>query len=210
MYNLHLSPEQLAIRNTVRGFVTREVKPVVLKADRLDACDRRLPMGLLDQASQLGLRTLALPEDLGGAGADHLTCCIVTEELAAGDADIAATLAETSRLGHLLFDQAMSSAQRERWLPLFLDNDRYHLAFAHHEADSRLGVNYHRPAAAEHGIKTTAMKAANGDWIVNGVKDCVANAPIARLIVVACKVSGRQDVIILIVPADAPGLAARA
>ena len=92
MYNLHLSAEQLEIRETVRDFVTRRIKPVVLKADRLDAADRRLPMALLDEASQLGLRSLALAEDQGGAGADQLTCCIVTEELAAGDADIAATL----------------------------------------------------------------------------------------------------------------------
>ena len=170
MYNLHLSAEQLEIRDTVRGFVTREVKPVVLKADRLDACDRRLPMALIEKASQLGLRTLALSEQRGGAGADNLTCCIVTEELAAGDADIAATLAETARLGHILFDRAMSDAQRERLLPPFLDNDRCQLAFAQHEpdTDTRLGVNYHRPATGGNDIKTTAVKSENGDWIVNG------------------------------------------
>ena len=33
------------------------------------------------------MRTLLLSEDLGGAGADTLTCCIVTEELAVGDPD---------------------------------------------------------------------------------------------------------------------------
>ena len=37
MYSLHLSAEQLEIRDTVRDFVTQEVKPVVLTADRLDA-----------------------------------------------------------------------------------------------------------------------------------------------------------------------------
>ena len=36
MYSLQLSPEQLEIRDTVRDFVTREIKPVALKADRLD------------------------------------------------------------------------------------------------------------------------------------------------------------------------------
>jgi alkylation response protein AidB-like acyl-CoA dehydrogenase len=66
MYNLHLSPEQLEIRDTVRDFVMREIKPVALKAERLDVCDRRLPMGLLDQASQMGLRSLALSEERGG------------------------------------------------------------------------------------------------------------------------------------------------
>src|SRR5262245_39135737 len=129
MYDLHLSAEQLVIRDTVRDFVTREIKPVVLKAERLDVCDRRLPMQLLDQASQMGLRTLALSEDHGGAGADHLTCCILTEELAAGDADIAALLSTTSWLGHLLFDQVMNDAQRERLLLKFVGDDRFHLDF---------------------------------------------------------------------------------
>src|SRR5262245_63960048 len=121
MYNLHLSAEQIEFRDTVRGFVEDEVKPVTLKADRLDLGDRTLPRAVLDQASQMGLRTLALPEELGGVGADNLTCCIVTEELAAGDADLAAVVAETAMLGKLLFS-AMSPAQREHH-KAFLDDD---------------------------------------------------------------------------------------
>ena len=211
MYNLHLSAEQLEIRDTVRDFVTREIKPVALKSERLDIADRSLPMGLLDQASQMGLRTLALSEDRGGAGSDSLTCCIVTEELAAGDADIAAVLLTTSWLGHLLFDRTMSDAQRERFLPKFASDDRFHLAFAGHEAetDTRLGVNYHRPASANTGVKTTAVKAASGEWVVNGIKGFVANAPIAALFAVLVKVPGQPGAKVLLMPADAPGLSVR-
>ena len=68
MYSLQLSSEQLEIRDTVRDFVTREVKPVALKADRLDVRDRSLLMAQIDAGSQLGLRTLALSEERGGAG----------------------------------------------------------------------------------------------------------------------------------------------
>src|SRR3982074_3917671 len=84
MYSLHLSPEQRDIRETVRDFVAHQVKPAALKSGRLEARERPLLIDLLDQASQLGLRTLALSEDAGGAGADTLTSCIVTEELALG------------------------------------------------------------------------------------------------------------------------------
>src|SRR5262249_3233952 len=127
MYNLHLSPEQLEIRDTVRDFGTQKIKPVVLKSDRLDAGDRRVPMDLLDQASQMGLRSLALTESAGGAGADHLTCCLVAEELAACDADFAAILVETSWLAHVLFHRAMTPEQCDRFLPKFLADDRCHL-----------------------------------------------------------------------------------
>ena len=78
---------------------------------------------MLDKASQLGLRTLALSEEAGGAGADTLTCCIVTEELAVGDPDVAAVLAQTSMLAHVLFDRLMTPEQRERFLPPFLADD---------------------------------------------------------------------------------------
>src|SRR5476651_2160608 len=211
MYNLHLSPEQLEIRDTVRDFVTREIKPIALKAERLDVCDRSLLTDLLDQASQMGLRSLALSEERGGAGADALTSCIVTEELSAGDADIAAVLSESSRLAHLLFDRAMSDAQRDALLPKFLNGDRYHLAFAGHEGgtDTRLGVNYHRPASAAAAVKTSAVK-SGGDWIVNGVKDCVANAPVAELFAVLVNIPGRAGAGVLLVPADTPGVSVRA
>ena len=120
MYNLQLSPEQLEIRDTVRDFVARDVKPLALRPERLEARTRPLLIDVLDKASQLGLRTLALSEDAGGAGADTLTCCIVIEELALGDPDVAAVLAQTSMLAHVLFDRLMTREQRARFLPPFL------------------------------------------------------------------------------------------
>src|SRR5262245_29333638 len=129
MYDLHLTAEQLEFRDTVRGFVNDEVKPVTLNANRLDLGDRTLPTDLLRKASQMGLRTLALAEDWGGVGADGLTACIVAEELAAGDADVAAVLTETSALARRLFS-AMTEAQRDRFGAAFLEDDDYHLALA--------------------------------------------------------------------------------
>jgi alkylation response protein AidB-like acyl-CoA dehydrogenase len=210
MYDLHLSAEQLEIRDTVRDFVNTVVKPVTLKPARLEARDRILPPDLLDQTSQMGLRTLALSEDHGGAGADALTACIVAEELAAGDVDLAAVLTETSMLAHILFDQMMSAAQRERFLDAFVSDDRYHLAYAHHEPDggALLGIHYHRPAA-EPPLKTTAVRAQNGDWIVNGAKLCVANAPLAKLFAVLVRADAQHGGGAILVPRDAAGVSVR-
>jgi alkylation response protein AidB-like acyl-CoA dehydrogenase len=159
----------------------------------------------------MGLRTLALSEDRGGAGADHLTSCIVAEELATGDADVAAALSTTSWLGHLLFDHVMNDAQRERFLLKFVNDGDFHLAFANHETqtDTRLGVNYHRPAPPDVALETVAAKAASGEWIINGAKDYVANAPIAALFAVTVKIPGQPVPKVLLVPADAPGLIVR-
>jgi butyryl-CoA dehydrogenase len=203
MFNLHLSSEQLEFRDTVRDFVEAEVKPVTLNSNRLDLGDRGLPLDVLRKASQIGLRTLALPEDLGGVGADALTACIVTEELAVGDSDIASVLAETSSLGLRLFS-AMTEAQRDRFGAAFLEDDDYHLALACREPgdDSALGINYHRPAP---GLCLATAAARDGNhWIINGAKDAVANAPIAKLIAVEAQTD--KGVALILVPRETQGL----
>jgi alkylation response protein AidB-like acyl-CoA dehydrogenase len=206
MYNLRLSAEQLAIRDTVREFVSREVKPPALEPARLEAREQPLLVEALEAASQLGLRTLALSEALGGAGADALTCCIATEELAIGDADVAAVLAQTSMLAHELFDRAMTPAQRERLVPAFLADHRYQLAYAEHEPDrnAELGINYHRAAPIAPAFRTMATRSGNV-FVVNGFKDCVANAPVAKLFAVAVSIE-RDATGTLLVPHDAEGL----
>ena len=209
MYNLHLSPEQLEIRDTVRDFGTQKVKPVVLKSDRLDMRDRTLPMHLLDLASQMGLRSLALSDAAGGAAADNLTACLVAEELAACDADFAAVLSETGRLAHVLFDRAMTAEQCDKFLPKFLADDRFHLAVAGNGGGPRLGINYHRQAS-EAVVPTLTATKVGGDFVVNGVADPVANAPIAKLFAVVVALSGTHDTGALLVPADAAGLAVKA
>jgi alkylation response protein AidB-like acyl-CoA dehydrogenase len=206
MYSLHLSPEQLQIRDTVRDFVAQEIRPLALAPQRLEASARPILVEALDKASQIGLRTLALSEEAGGAGADNLTCCIVTEELAAGDPDLAAVLAQTSTLAHVLFDGLMAQEQRSRFLPAFLADHRHHLALAEHEPhrDTALGINYHRPQPNEAPFATVAVRSGDA-WIINGRKDRVIGASQATLFIVRASL-GENGAGTLLVPRDTLGL----
>ena len=172
----------------MRDFVNDEIKPVTLKAERLDAGDRSLPIDVLRKASQMGLRTLALPEELGGVGADALTCCIVTEELAAGDADVAAVLAETSALGRLLF--AGDDAGAARALPAgFLEDDDLSPGAgraASRTTTARSASTTTARSPAMRLVATTATRERRR-LVINGAKDCVANAPLAKLIAVEAR-----------------------
>src|SRR5215510_9616213 len=124
MYDLSLTAEQLEFRDTLRDFVEGEVKPAAIHPDRLQPFDKPLLTDALGKAAQLGIRTLALSEEAGGAGADTLTSCIVMEEIAAGDVDIAVVLAQTSTLGHILFDRLATPGQRTAFLSKFVGDDR--------------------------------------------------------------------------------------
>jgi alkylation response protein AidB-like acyl-CoA dehydrogenase len=208
MYSLYLTAEQLEFRDTVRDFVEREIKPAALHPDRLQPFEKPLLADLLEKASQMGLRTLALSEEAGGAGADTLTACIVLEELAAGDVDIAAALGQTALLGRELFAAEMTATARERFLPQFVEDDNCHLALAG-ARNAAVGWCYHRPLSAEAGAELTAVK-QDGDWVINGTVSYVANAPIAKLFAVQArtdaKKAGMQGVSTVLVPRDTAGL----
>ena len=206
MYDLHLTSEQLEFRDTVRDFVESEIKPTALHPDRLQPFEKPLMTALLDKAAQMGLRTLALSEDAGGAGADGLTCCIVMEELGAGDVDLAAVLGQTSALAHILFDRLMTPEQKKRFLAKFVEDDRYHLAFAGREPGAGAGWCYHRPMAAEVTPDPVAVKQGS-EWVINGTLPFVANALVAKLFAVQAKTG--KGYTTLLVPREAPGLTVR-
>src|ERR1019366_1377176 len=67
----------------------------------------------------------------------------------------------------------------------------------------------HRPASAAAAVKTRAVK-SGGDWIVNGVKDRLANAAVAGLCAVLVNIPGRAAASVLLVPANAPDMNVRA
>ncbi len=57
MYSLHLTPEQIEIRDMVRDFAAKEIKPQAEKPRRMEAADRSPLQGVLAQAAELGLKT---------------------------------------------------------------------------------------------------------------------------------------------------------
>jgi alkylation response protein AidB-like acyl-CoA dehydrogenase len=202
-----LTQEQLEFRDTVRDFVAHEVKPVALAPARLEDRLRPLPLDLIDKAARIGLRTLALSEEWGGAGAGNLTSCLVMEELGAGDVDVAMPLAHTSMLAAMLFERALSKEQHARFLPQFMDDDRYHLAFAAAEADADARWKYHRSVDTPAHSGLTATQRGR-DWVLNGATGFVANASIAKLIAVEAQTANAARTTFLLT-LDSEGLTVR-
>jgi alkylation response protein AidB-like acyl-CoA dehydrogenase len=210
LFNLHLTPEQLEFRDTVRDFVENEVKAVAIHPDRLQPFEKPLLGELLEDISRMGLRTLSLSEAAGGAGADALTTCIVLEELAAGDVDLATVVGVTAHLARALFDEAMTPERRNRFLPRFLDDRGYHLALAAHDYGGDRLWNYHRAYDDGTSPEPVATKLSNGDWVIDGELAFVPNAPVAKLLIVQVrtdpKKTGSNGLSTLLVPRDTPGL----
>lgn len=208
MYDLQLTAEQIEFRDAVRDFVTREVQPVAIDPKRLEPFEKPLMMDFLDQLSQMGLRGLALPEAAGGAGADLLTCCVLLEEIAAGDVDLAVVLGETALLARAVHD-AMNDSQRKRWWPKFDAGERFHLALIARDDDAELGWSYHHAVPADADVIGAPEVVAERDgkgWTINGLAPFVSNAPVAGLFIVQAKIADGPGTVTLLVGRDAKGL----
>lgn len=74
-----LSAEEALIQKTVRDFAARELAPLVADAERAGRFprDRVLP-----RMAELGLLSIGVPAELGGAGGTTRMLCIVAEEIA--------------------------------------------------------------------------------------------------------------------------------
>ncbi len=212
MFDLTLTPEQLEMRDTLRDFAQREMKAAAIHPDRLQPFEKPVMTNLLQGATQLGIRTLALSEDAGGAGADNLTTCIVLEELAAGEVDVATILGTTAALGRTLFDTLMSAEQKAKYVKAFVDDDNYHLAFAGTTAEAGIGWTYHRDAYDEDLTVPTAVKQGNqsNDWVINGRVEAVSNAPLAKMFAVQVRTGagskGMKGLSTFLIPRDTAGL----
>ena len=203
MFNMQLTPEQFEFRDMLKNFVSNEIKPKSIKSDRLQPFDKPLMENLVARLSELGLRSLNLSEEAGGVGADLLTSCIILEELAIGDVDIAITLGQTALLSRLLFDKWMTKEQRDVYISDFLDNHSFHLAYAGNDPDASLGWNYHDEIQGESTHNPIVVKQGN-NWILNGSVTSVTNAPIASLFIVPTLFENK--IISLVVPKNSPGL----
>ncbi|MBI2881222.1 MAG: acyl-CoA dehydrogenase family protein, partial [Candidatus Tectomicrobia bacterium] len=178
MVDFRLSENQLALQRMVREFVNKEVKPVAGERDRIQDPHKRFPWDIVEKGSRLGLRTLALPEEMGGGGADILTLAILGEELAVGDLGVAVIFDQTWKFSYM-FSDLMSDEQRSRWLPKFLNDHRCLLATGASEpnhASDNLGVVL-GPGV---GLQLSARKEGER-WVLNGMKHFISSGGVASI-----------------------------
>jgi alkylation response protein AidB-like acyl-CoA dehydrogenase len=209
MFDLTLTPEQIEMRDTLHDFAQQEMKAAAIHPDRLQPFEKPVMSDLLAKAAQLGIRTLSLSEASGGSGSDTLTTCMLIEELAVGEVDVATILGTTAVLGHTLFDRLMSEAQKAKYVSAFAGDDEYHLAFAGVTRETHLGWNYYEDAYEDDVSVPTAEKKGN-DWVLNGRIEAVSNAPLAKLFAVQVRTDpqskGLEGLSTFLIARDHPGL----
>jgi len=166
--NFGLSEEQEMIVKTVRDFVETEIYPHENEVERTGIVPPGLGEDIKRKCVELGFYACGFPEEIGGAGLDHLTFTLVERELGRGSMALTVFFGRPS--GILM---ACEGEQRERYLLPAVRGERVDaLAITEPDAGSDM-----------RGMKCAARQDGN-DFILNGTKHFISHADVADFVIV--------------------------
>ncbi len=192
--NFDLTPEQQMIRQAVREFAEKEIAPRARHVDETG----EFPAATFRKMGELGLMGIAVPEQYGGAGADYLSAAIAIEEVARACGSTALAYAAHMGLGSAPI--AMFGTEEQKWKFLTpAAAGKYIAAFALTEPH----------AGSDAGATRTTARLDGGEWVLNGAKMWITNAPVAGHIIVTAVTDpdkGKNGISAIIVPGGTPGM----
>ena len=201
-----LSNEQRSWQMAARKFADEEIRPISLQRDEIPTAAETWDWDIIKKGSKLGFRTLAVPKEWGGHGADFVSQALVMAELAKADSAISKAFSQNWKWSHLI-SASCTEDQKRRFLPDFIADDTFVLGKGITEpgagSDNRLP-----PDDPKAGLKLKAER--HGDeWILNGEKAFIANAPVGKLFFIDARTDSsvplKQGTTMFLVPRDTPG-----
>jgi len=189
-----LAPEHEMIRQSVREFAEKEIRPVASHVDRTG----EFPKATVAKMAGLGLLGMAIPQEYEGAGLDTMALAVAIEEVARVCGSHALIMAAHNSLCTGTIWLAGNEDQRRRYIP-DLASGRKMGAWALTEPTSG------SDAAA---MRTTATRTKDG-WVLNGTKTFCTNAPVAGTFVIHAITEpskGNRGISAFIIERGNPGL----
>lgn len=190
---IELTEEQKLLQETVRRFAEEVVRP---RAKEIDESGE-FPRSFFDQAAELGLAGVSVPEEHGGAGMDAVSYCLVIEEISRVCATSGVILSVNNSLVCDPLLKFGTDEQKKEFLePL--------------ASGKKLGCfALTEPGAGSDpsGIRTTARRDGD-DYVLNGNKIFITNGTDADVALVFASVDlakKHKGITCFIVPADTSG-----
>lgn len=187
-----LDDEQREIQDLVRKFARNEIAP---HADAWDE-EHYFPRELVSPLAEMGITSLVIPDEYGGANLSRLTGALIYEAVAQSDMATAVWLSVHNMVAGLI-NHFGSEEQRRRWLPNMATGKSlgaFSLSEAHAGSDAA-------------NLRATARR--DGDsWVLNGTKFWVTSAGQADLYAVTLRTdpeSRGHGASTFIVERDTPG-----
>ncbi len=167
-----LNEEERMIRDSVRQFCADKLEPRVRSAFQ----DERFDREIMDEAGDLGLLGIMIPEEYGGAGLDYVAYGLIAREIERVDSGYRSAISvQNSLVAHPIYAYGTED-QRKKYLPK-LASGKFVGCFGLTEPD----------AGSDPGSMRTRAKRVDGGFKLNGTKMWITNSPIADIAVVWAK-----------------------
>src|SRR5690606_23582130 len=154
--SLYFSDQHLAVRDLVRSFAREEVAPVAARHD----AESSFPWANVAKMAELGLLGVPWSEELGGGGLDLMSYTLTIHEMARVDASHAITISAHTTLGTSPIIHFGTAEQQRKYVPLL----------AQGKVLGGFGLTETSAGSDAGGTKTTAVKNAAGNYVLNGSK----------------------------------------
>ncbi len=191
-----LNEKHQELREWVRAFAEKEIKPVARELDEKSGFSTELTGRMFD----MGLLRINLSEAYGGLGMDTLSYIIAVEELARVDGSQAATVAAHNSLGIAPIVNYGTEEQKERFLPKLTSGKKL-WAF---------GLTEPNAGSDSNNTETTATL-EGGKWTINGQKIYITNISsvmsggITVQAVTGERTKGMKELSVILVDRETPG-----
>ncbi|HEY0815151.1 MAG TPA: acyl-CoA dehydrogenase family protein [Pseudonocardia sp.] len=184
-----------AILSSVRDFVRSEVVPLEEQIDSDDA----VPEAIVAACKDMGLYGFAIPERFGGLGLTLEEEAHLAFELGWTTPALRSLFGTNNGIAGQVLIKGGTPEQQSQWLPR-LASGEVTAAFGLTEADA---------GSDPSGLKTAARRDGT-DWVINGSKRYITNAPIADVVMVFARTNpdavGNKGISTFLVPKGTPGL----
>jgi glutaryl-CoA dehydrogenase len=173
-----LTPEERAVRDTVRRFVDDEYLPLVRK----HFAEGTFPMELVPRLAELGCFGPTIPAEYGGAGLNGVSYGLMAQELERGDSGLRSCASVQSSLVMYPIFTFGSEAQKRYWLP----------RMARGEAIGCFGLTEPDYGSNPGGMITRARR-ERGGFVLSGTKRWITNGSVADVAIVWAKLADEGD-----------------
>ncbi|AEA26696.1 acyl-CoA dehydrogenase family protein [Pseudonocardia benzenivorans] len=180
---------------SVREFIRQEVVPLEEQIDADDA----IPDEIVAQCKAMGLYGFTIPEQYGGLGLAVAEEVELAMELGWTTPALRSLFGTNNGIaGHVLIEGG-TEEQKKSWLP----------RLASGEVTASFGLT-EAEAGSDPSTLSTVARRDGDDWVINGSKRYITNAPVADVIMVFARTNpdapGNRGISTFLVPAGTPGL----
>lgn len=180
------------LRASARRFFERECVPRQAEWDQTGEVDRET----WRKAGREGLLCVTMPTEYGGGGGDFGHAAVVLEEMHRAGVSGAGFCRHSDIIAPYI-NRLGTEEQKQRWLPGVCSGD------------SILSIAMTEPSCGSDlkAMRTTAIRDGD-DYVINGSKTFISNAPSCNLVLLACKTNpeaGAKGVSLIMVEADRQG-----